>query len=150
MAGDDPRAVHRAFAAALDGAHAEILAIQHAARTGGADTTGTPRWPAIVLRTPKGWTGPREVDGTPVEGTFRSHQVPLAGVRENPAHLAQLERWMRSYRPEQRFDGDGALVAELAALAPTGELRMGALPDANGGRLLVALDLPDPAAYALR
>ncbi len=149
VAGDDPRAVHRAFADALDGAHDEILAIQHAARTGAAPTSGTPRWPAIVLRTPKGWTGPSEVDGVPVEGTFRSHQVPLAGVRENPKHLAQLERWMRSYRPEKRFDGDGALVAHLAALAPAGELRMGALPDANGGRVLGALDLPDPAAYAL-
>ncbi len=149
VAGDDPREVHRDFAAALDACHAEIRAIQSAARAAGADDAGTPRWPMIVLRTPKGWTGPREVDGVPVEGTFRSHQVPLAGVRENPAHLAQLERWMRSYQPEERFDRDGGLVPELAALAPDGELRMGSLPQSNGGRVLVALDVPDPAAYAL-
>ena len=149
VAGDDPRTVHRDFAAALDGAHAEIRAIQQAARDGSAHATGTPPWPTIVLRTPKGWTGPHDVDGTPVEGTFRSHQVPLAGVRENPEHLAQLERWMRSYRPEACFDPRGSLVPELAALAPNGDLRMGALPHANGGRVLVALDLPEPAAYAL-
>jgi xylulose-5-phosphate/fructose-6-phosphate phosphoketolase len=150
VAGDDPRAVHRDFALALDAAYAEIRAIQHAARDGDAGGgAGTPRWPMIVLRTPKGWTGPREVDGVRVEGTFRAHQVPLAGVRENPEHLAQLERWMRSYRPHERFDGDGALVAELAALAPDGNLRMGALPHANGGRRLVPLDLPDPAQFAL-
>jgi len=149
VAGDDPREVHREFAAALDGAYAEIRAIQRAAREGSWEDSGTPRWPAIVLRTPKGWTGPHEVDGTPIEGTFRSHQVPLAGVRENPAHLAQLERWLRSYSPEQRFDEAGALVGELAALAPDGNLRMGALPHANGGRVLAPLDLPDPAAYAL-
>ncbi|HEX4344892.1 MAG TPA: phosphoketolase family protein [Solirubrobacteraceae bacterium] len=149
VAGDDPREVHRDFAAALDTAHAEIRAIQRAAREGGAEDRGTPRWPAIVLRTPKGWTGPREVDGVPVEGTFRSHQVPLPGVRENPAHLAQLERWLRSYRPQERFDGAGTLVPALAALAPDGDLRMGALPHANGGRVLEPLDLPDPRAYAL-
>ena len=102
-----------------------------------------------MLRTPKGWTGPHEVDGHRVEGTWRSHQVPLAGVRENPEHLALLERWMRSYRPEERFDAGGTLRAELAALAPDGELRMGALPHANGGRVLEPLDLPDPAAHAL-
>jgi xylulose-5-phosphate/fructose-6-phosphate phosphoketolase len=149
VAGDDPRRVHRDFAAALDAAHAEIRAIQGRARAGGVDAAGTPGWPAIVLRTPKGWTGPREVDAHPVEGNWRSHQVPLAGVRENPEHLAQLERWMRSYRPEACFDSRGALVARLAALAPDGDLRMGALPHANGGRVLVALDLPEPAAYAL-
>ena len=103
----------------------------------------------IVLRTPKGWTGPHEVDGALVEGTQRSHQVPLSKVRENPEHLAQLEVWLRSYRPQERFDAAGALVPELAALAPEGDLRMGALPHANGGRVLVPLDLPDPAAYAL-
>ncbi|MEA2148488.1 MAG: xylulose-5-phosphate/fructose-6-phosphate phosphoketolase, partial [Solirubrobacteraceae bacterium] len=149
VAGEDPRTVHRDFAAALDGAHAEIRAIQHAARSGAGHAGGTPPWPAIVLRTPKGWTGPHEVDGVTVEGTFRAHQVPLAGVRENPEHLAQLERWMRSYRPEERFDAAGGLAAELAALAPDGDLRMGALPHANGGRVLQPLDLPDPAAYAL-
>jgi xylulose-5-phosphate/fructose-6-phosphate phosphoketolase len=149
VAGDDPRQVHRVFAAVLDSAYAEIRAIQQDARSGSGDAAGTPRWPAIVLRTPKGWTGPREVDGIPVEGTFRAHQVPLAGVRENPAHLAQLERWMRSYRPEACFGTDGALVAELAALAPEGDARMGALPAANGGLVLEPLDLPDPAAYAV-
>ncbi len=149
VAGADPRSVHRDFAAALDAAHAEIRAIQQEAHSAAAPAGGTPRWPVIVLRTPKGWTGPREVDGTPVEGTSRSHQVPLAGVRENPDHLAQLERWLRSYRPEEHFDGAGALVRKLAALAPDGDLRMGALPQANGGRVLEPLDLPDPAAYAL-
>ncbi len=106
VAGSDPRQVHRDFAAALDGAHAEIRAIQRDARDGDGDggCAGTPRWPMIVLRTPKGWTGPREVDGIRVEGTSRSHQVPLACVRENPAHLAQLERWLRGYRPHERFD----------------------------------------------
>jgi xylulose-5-phosphate/fructose-6-phosphate phosphoketolase len=148
VAGDDPRSVHRDFAAALDAAHAEIRAIQQEARRAGVPA-GTPRWPAIVLRTPKGWTGPRAVDGVAVEGTFRSHQVPLAGVRENPEHLAQLERWLRSYRPEERFDDAGALVPALAVLAPDGDLRMGALPHANGGRVLEPLDLPEPAAYAL-
>jgi xylulose-5-phosphate/fructose-6-phosphate phosphoketolase len=149
VAGDDPRRVHRAFAEALAASHAEIRAIQAAARGGDGPDGGTPRWPAIVLRTPKGWTGPHAVDGVRVEGTNRAHQVPLAGVRENPEHLAQLERWLRSYRPEERFDAGGALVPELAELAPDGDLRMGALPLANGGRVLVALDLPDPAAYAL-
>jgi xylulose-5-phosphate/fructose-6-phosphate phosphoketolase len=149
VAGDDPRRVHRDFAAALDAAHAQIRAIQQDARAGLGPASGTPRWPAIVLRTPKGWTGPRDVDGTPVEGTFRSHQVPLAGVRENPDHLAQLERWLRSYRPEERFDDGGRLVPELAALAPDGDLRMGALPHANGGLVLEPLQLPHPAAYAL-
>ena len=149
VAGDDPRVVHRDFAAALDAAHAEIRTIQRDARSGAAHASGTPRWPMIVLRTPKGWTGPHEVDGTLVEGTQRSHQVPLAEVRENPEHLAQLERWLRSYEPARHFDASGTLVPELAALAPEGDLRMGALPHANGGRLLVPLDLPDPAAYAL-
>ena len=139
--GDDPRQVHRDFAAVLDHCHAAIAAIQADARLGGFG--GRPRWPAIVLRTPKGWTGPAVVDGVQVEGTFRSHQVPLAGVRENPAHLAMLETWLRSYRPGDRFDALGRLVPELAALAPTGDKRMGASPHANGGRLLVALDLPD-------
>ena len=149
VAGDDPRQVHQDFAAALDGAYAEIRAIQQDARSESGHAAGTPRWPAIVLRTPKGWTGPQEVDGIPVEGTFRAHQVPLAGVRENPEHLAQLERWMRSYRPDVCFDAGGALVAELAALAPEGDSRMGALPAANGGLVLEPLDLPDPAAYAV-
>ena len=149
VAGNDPRAVHREFAATLEACRAEIRAIQAEARAGGPAAAKRPQWPAIVLRTPKGWTGPKEVDGIPVEGTFRAHQVPLPGVRENPAHLAQLEEWMRSYRPEERFDEGGALVAELAALAPEGDKRMGATPHANGGRLLVPLEIPDPAGYAL-
>ncbi len=145
--GDEPMRVHRAFAAALDEAHAKIRAIQAAARAGGAP--GRPRWPAIVLRTPKGWTGPKSVDGVPIEGTFRSHQVPLSGVRSSPAHLAQLEAWMKSYRPDELFDERGRLVDELAALAPKGDLRMGANPHANGGRIVPPLDLPDYRDYAL-
>ena len=148
VSGDDPRQVHRDFAAALDRAHERIGAIQAQARRPAA-MARRPRWPAIVLRTPKGWTGPKEVDGVAVEGTFRAHQVPLGGVRENPEHLAQLEAWMRSYRPDDRFDRAGALVPELAALAPAGEKRMGATPHANGGRRLTPLRLPDPAAYAI-
>src|ERR1700754_2756757 len=101
------------------------------------------------MRTPKGWTGPKEVDGVPVEGTFRAHQVPLPGVRENPAHLAQLEEWMRSYRPEERFGADGRLDPALAELAPQGEKRMGATTYANGGRRLAALEIPDYAEHAL-
>ena len=137
VAGSDPRAVHRDFAAALDASVAEIDAIQREGRDGGLER-GVPRWPAIVLRTPKGWTGPREVDGVPIEGTFRAHQVPLPAVRENPEHLAQLEAWMRSYRPQERFDSSGALVERLAALAPRGERRMGSLPQANGGRVRIS------------
>jgi len=147
VAGSDPRQVHRDFAATLAECRGEIAAIKERARSGGASER--PRWPAIVLRTPKGWTGPKEVDGLPVEGTFRAHQVPLPGVRENPDHLAQLEEWMRSYRPQERFDADGRLVPELAALAPAGDRRMGATPHANGGRRLVPLEIPDYTAYAL-
>jgi xylulose-5-phosphate/fructose-6-phosphate phosphoketolase len=146
--GDDPSVVHPALAAALDAAHDEIRRIQSVARTGGAPT-GPSRWPAIVLRTPKGWTGPAVVDGVAVEGTFRAHQVPLANVRDNPAHLALLEAWMQSYRPEQQFDGTGALVPELAALAPVGDLRMGSGDRANGGRRRITLDVPPIENYAL-
>jgi xylulose-5-phosphate/fructose-6-phosphate phosphoketolase len=145
--GDDPADVHRQLAAAMDAATAEIAAIQHTARAGGA--TARPRWPMIVLRTPKGWTGPKEVDGLPSEGTFRAHQVPLAHVRDNPEHLAALEAWMRSYRPEELFDAAGALRPELAALAPQGARRMGANPHANGGLLLRDLELPDFRGYAV-
>src|SRR5215210_4048432 len=137
VAGDDPPRMHQAFAATLEECYAAIRAIQGDARARGV--TGRPRWPVIVLRTPKGWTGPREVDGQPVEGTFRAHQVPLDGVRSNPQHLAQLERWLRSYQPEQLFDDQGRLAAELAALAPRSDRRMGANPHANGGRLLADL-----------
>jgi xylulose-5-phosphate/fructose-6-phosphate phosphoketolase len=104
----------------------------------------------IVLVTPKGWTGPKEVDGKPAEGSFRSHQVPLAELREKPEHLAQLGSWMRSYGPDELFDEDGALVGELAELAPEGERRMGANPHANGGLLLRDLDLPDFRDYSVR
>ncbi|HEY4375895.1 MAG TPA: phosphoketolase family protein, partial [Acidimicrobiales bacterium] len=147
--GDDPAAVHPALAAALDAAHDEIRRIQAEARSGRGAAGGIPPWPAIVLRTPKGWTGPATVDGVAVEGTFRAHQVPLANVRDNASHLAMLEQWMRSYRPEEQFDGTGRLVAELAALAPDGDLRMGSGDRANGGRRLVALDVPPLQDYAL-
>jgi xylulose-5-phosphate/fructose-6-phosphate phosphoketolase len=147
VSGSDPRKVHREFAAVLDESHAAIAAIKGDARSGRASSR--PRWPAIVLRTPKGWTGPKEVDGVPVEGTYRAHQVPLKGVRENPEHLAMLEAWLRSYLPEERFDEAGRLAPALASLAPEGDRRMGATPHANGGRRLVALDLPDPSRYAL-
>jgi xylulose-5-phosphate/fructose-6-phosphate phosphoketolase len=145
--GDDPPRVHQAFAATLDRCYDRIRAIQREAREGGF--SGRPRWPAIVLRTPKGWTGPKEVDGHPAEGCFRSHQVPMTDVRGNPQHLAQLEAWMRSYRPEALFDGDGRFIPELAALAPQGDRRMSANPHANGGRVLVDLDIPDFRRYAV-
>ncbi len=145
--GDEPLVVHQLLAAALDDCYAEIRAIQHDARTRGF--TKQPVWPMIVLRTPKGWTCPKEVDGIPIEGTFRAHQVPLATVRENPEHLRILEAWMRSYEPEKLFDAGGTFIAELAALAPKGNRRMGGSPHVNGGRLLTALDLPDFCDYAL-
>src|SRR5437763_3577246 len=145
--GDDPPRMHRDFAATLDTCYARIRAIQEEARRNGFSRR--PTWPAIVLRTPKGWTGPKEVDGLPVEGTFRAHQVPLPHPRENPTHLRMLEAWMRSYRPEELFDGNGRLIPALAALAPVGDRRMGANPHANGGKLRVDLDLPDFRAYAV-
>ena len=144
--GSDPEAMHQLMAATLDEIAAEIAAIQERAR--GGDLT-RPAWPMIVLRTPKGWTGPKTVDGLPAEGSFRSHQVPLANLATNPEHLAQLETWMRSYRPEELFDADGALRSELAALAPTGARRMGANPHANGGLLLHDLELPDFRSYGV-
>jgi xylulose-5-phosphate/fructose-6-phosphate phosphoketolase len=151
VTGGDPVVMHARFAQVLDACHAAIQAIRAEARRPGAGPARAtrPRWPAIVLRTPKGWTGPKMVDGLPVEGTFRAHQVPVDRVREDPAHLALLEAWMRSYRPEELFDERGGLRAELAALAPTGARRLGANPHANGGRVLRPLDLPDFAAYAL-
>src|SRR4051812_20355707 len=141
--GSEPREMHECMAAALDEAIDEIQ--QFKADGGGA----RPRWPMIVLVTPKGWTGPKQVDGLPVEGTWRSHQVPLAGLADNPEHLQALERWMRSYRPDELFDADGALRPELAALAPEGERRMGANPHANGGLLTQDLELPDFRDYAV-
>jgi xylulose-5-phosphate/fructose-6-phosphate phosphoketolase len=146
VSGDEPARVHQAFAAALDDALDGIAGIQRAARGQGA--TERPRWPMIVLRTPKGWTGPREVDGLQVEGTWRSHQVPLADVRNDPGHLQLLEDWLRSYRPEELFDGGGTLVPELAALPPKGSRRMSANPHANGG-VRRDLVLPDFRDYAV-
>jgi xylulose-5-phosphate/fructose-6-phosphate phosphoketolase len=145
--GDDPSAVQQALAGALDTCYARIREIQ--ARARGHGVPGRPRWPALALRTPKGWTGPKVVDGRPVEGTFRAHQVPLSGVRDNPAHLRMLEAWMRSYRPEELFDPSGRLVSEVAALAPQGHRRMGANPHANGGGQAAPLDLPPFRDYAL-
>ncbi len=147
VSGTDPAVVHRGLATALDNAHARILQIQQQARR--HDTSGPAHWPAIILRTPKGWTGPDLVDGIQVEGTFRSHQVPLAKVRENPAHLTQLEAWLRSYKPETLFDADGQLLPKLAALAPQGDLRMGANPWANGGTNTTPLPLRPLENYAL-
>jgi xylulose-5-phosphate/fructose-6-phosphate phosphoketolase len=147
VAGDDPADVHQQLAAALDDALDDIAAIQARARR--SPTSDRPAWPMIVLRTLKGWTGPKMVDGLPVEGTFRAHQVPIAEVRSNPEHLAELERWMRSYRPEDLFDDQGRLRADLAALAPAGERRMSANPHTNGGLVLHELLLPDIADYAV-
>ncbi|HET7652469.1 MAG TPA: phosphoketolase family protein [Acidimicrobiales bacterium] len=147
VAGDDPATMHQLMAATLDDVVADIAEIRRRAREHG--DTGRPRWPMIVLRTPKGWTGPAEVDGVPVEGTFRSHQVPLAGLADRPEHLQQLEDWMRSYRPEELFDESGAFLADLAALAPRGPRRMGANPHANGGLLTRPLELPDFRDYAV-
>ncbi|MEU7944586.1 phosphoketolase family protein [Micromonospora taraxaci] len=147
VAGDDPAQVHRILAATMDRALDEIAEIQQRARSQGV--VERPRWPMIVLRTPKGWTGPREVDGARVEGTFHAHQVPLAGVRDNPAHLAELERWLRSYRPEELFDATGAPVDEVRTLPPRGDRRMSANPVTNGGVVLRDLTLPDFRDYAV-
>jgi xylulose-5-phosphate/fructose-6-phosphate phosphoketolase len=141
VTGDDPEVVHQALAAALDDAYADIRRFQSAARTDGV--SGRPHWPAIVLRTPKGWTGPKVVDGVQVEGTWRAHQVPLAGTRENPEHLAQLEEWLKSYRPQELFDEEGRPVEQVLAAAPPVERRMGSSRHANGGELLQDLPLPD-------
>jgi xylulose-5-phosphate/fructose-6-phosphate phosphoketolase len=145
--GDEPEAVHRALAAALDEVLDEVDRIQRAARSSGA--TGRPAWPMIVLRTPKGWTGPKEVDGQRVEGTFRAHQVPLSDPRHRPDHLRQLEAWMRSYRPEELFDERGSPVPQVRELAPAGARRMSANPHANGGELMRELNLPDFRRYAV-
>jgi xylulose-5-phosphate/fructose-6-phosphate phosphoketolase len=145
--GDDPKVVHQLLAAGLDDCYAEIRAIQKEARTSGFKKQ--PVWPMIIFRTPKGWTCPKEVDGIPIEGTFRAHQVPLATVRENPEHLKILEAWMRSYKPQELFDDNGRFIQELAALAPSGNRRMGGNPHVNGGRSLITLALPDFTSYAL-
>ena len=148
VAGDDPELMHTAMAGALDTALDRIAAIQHDARTP-AHGIHRPSWPMIILRTPKGWTGPATVDGLPAEGSWRSHQVPMTNVRNSPDHLALLERWLRSYRPEELFDDSGALRADLQELAPTGTRRMGANPHANGGLLLRELRMPDFRDYAV-
>ena len=143
--GDEPMEMHQKMAAALDWAVREIRRIQTAAREQGE--TARPRWPMIVLRTPKGWTGPREVDGKPVEGSFRAHQVPLS--MDGPEHLQQLSDWLHSYHPEELFDENGTLIPELRELAPKGDRRMGANPHANGGLLLRDLRLPDFREYGV-
>ena len=145
--GDDPMLLHQEFADTLDTCYAKIRAIQSEARQHGF--VERPTWPVIVLRTPKGWTGPKEVDGVKIEGTFRAHQVPLSGVKSSPEHLKMLEEWMRSYQPHELFDQSGRLVSNLAALAPAADRRMGANPHANGGKLMMALNLPDFTNYAL-
>jgi len=169
--GSDPLPMHRAFAATLDTCYAKIRAIQAEARAEGPSkpppSPGGPEvvaiaeeviaegsskraaWPVIVLRSLKGWTGPKAVDGLPVEGTFRAHQVPITNVKDDPDHLRMLEEWMRGYRPEELFDENGQLVPDLAALAPEGDRRMGAKPHANGGKLTIDLDLPDFRDYAI-
>ncbi|HEY2410074.1 MAG TPA: phosphoketolase family protein [Polyangiaceae bacterium] len=146
--GDDPLTVHAAMAATLDACLASIKQIQAAARANGS-INERPRWPMIVLRTPKGWTGPKVVDGVPIEGTFRAHQVPLSQVRTNPAHLAELERWLKSYRPEELFDANGRVSELVRSQAPSGRLRMGASPHANGNPEGAPLVLRDYREYAV-
>ena len=146
--GDEPAPMHQAMAATLDTILENIRIIRETARQHGP--AERPRWPMLVLRSPKGWTGPRVVDGLPVEGSFRSHQVPLSDPSRNPEHLRELEAWLRSYRPQELFDDRGALLPELAAMAPTGERRMGANPNANGGLLLKDLLMPDFREFAVK
>jgi xylulose-5-phosphate/fructose-6-phosphate phosphoketolase len=156
--GDEPLKVHQDYAKAQEYAYAKIRAIQREARANGPKGVagfGRPKWPLIVLRTPKGWTGPKKVDDVQIEGTSRSHQVPLSGVRDNSAHLAQLEGWLRSYRPEELFTKEGALREELQALTPKGSKRMGATPYANGGghnggRGAHQLQIPPLEKYAVK
>src|SRR5499427_8639049 len=145
--GNDPPRVHQAVAAALDGCLERIRRIQQTARRSGVKER--PRWPVLVLRTPKGWTGPDVVDGVQIQGTFRAHQVPLSGVKENPEHLALLEQWMRSYRPAELFDAHGTLVPELRALAPKGQLRMSANPRTHG-EVSHPLKIPSLESYAVK
>jgi xylulose-5-phosphate/fructose-6-phosphate phosphoketolase len=152
VAGSEPNPMHQRMAAVLDKAIDEIHSIQLRARTNADkrnDAKEPPRWPLIILRSPKGWTGPKEVDGKKVEGFWRAHQVPIDNVRHNPKHLRLLEEWMRSYRPQELFGEAGRLAPEIADLAPTGERRMGANPHANGGLLKRELRLPDFRTYAV-
>jgi xylulose-5-phosphate/fructose-6-phosphate phosphoketolase len=145
--GSDPKVIHREMAETLEEVYAEIRAVQDRARNGGP--IERPQWPMIILRTPKGWTGPKEVDGKKTEDYWRSHQVPLSEMAAKPEHVAELERWLRSYGPEELFDGEGRLVAELRELAPRGLRRMGSNPHANGGLLLRDLRMPDFREYAV-
>ncbi len=145
--GSDPEPMHQSMAQTLDTVIEEIKGYQEEARSNGHVTR--PRWPAIVLRSPKGWTGPKEIDGVPIEGTWRSHQVPLTDFEDKPERVTRLEEWMKSYRPEELFDDDGTLLPALRELAPKGNRRMGANPHANGGLLLVDLRLPDFRDYAV-
>jgi len=145
--GDDPMVLHQTMAMTMDHCLAEIHSIQRQARESGKATRAI--WPMIVLRTPKGWTGPKHVDGRRVEGFWRAHQVPLSGVQDNPAHLQMLEDWLKGYRPDELFDDQGKLLPELRALAPTGERRMSANPHANGGLLRKALRMPDFREYSV-
>jgi xylulose-5-phosphate/fructose-6-phosphate phosphoketolase len=147
VSGHEPEDMHQQMAAAMQDVLDDIDRIQRAARSG--RDRGRPRWPMIVLRSPKGWTGPKVVDGQQTEGTFRSHQVPLSDVRSKPDHLAQLESWMQSYRPDELFDDDGTPLPEIFALAPSGPRRISANPHANGGLLLRDLSLPDFRTYAV-
>jgi xylulose-5-phosphate/fructose-6-phosphate phosphoketolase len=146
--GDDPMVMHQTMSATMDRCLAEIRAIQEKARASGKASRA--RWPMIVLRSPKGWTGPKVVDGKKVEGFWRAHQVPLSGIRDNPAHLQMLQDWLKSYRPEELFDEQGKVIPELRALAPNGERRMSANPHANGGLLRKALRMPDFRDYAVK
>jgi len=150
--GDDPASMHRLMAATLDTVFDEIAAIQAEARQGktAGRANSRPAWPMIILKSPKGWTGPKEVDGLKTEGFWRSHQVPFAGMATKPEHVKLLESWMKSYRPEELFEEDGTLRPEIAELAPVGERRMSANPHANGGLLMRPLDLPDIADYAAK
>ncbi len=153
VAGDSPMLMHQQFAATLRTCHDRILALQASARQDHAaalPSTQPPAWPMIVIRSPKGWTGPKELDGLPVEGTFRAHQVPLANVRENAAQLRMLEEWMRSYRPEELFGADGSPAPDVVAVAPSVHRRMGANPHANGGRLLQPLQMPSCESHSVR
>jgi xylulose-5-phosphate/fructose-6-phosphate phosphoketolase len=145
--GSDPEQVHQVMAATMDTVIAEIKAIQHDARTNGFQ--GLPRWPMIIMRTPKGWTGPKEVDGKKTEDFWRSHQVPFSDMATKPEHIKLLEDWMKSYKPEELFDENGKFIDELAELAPKGDRRMGANPHANGGLLLRDLKMPDFRDYGI-
>src|SRR5437773_173185 len=145
--GSDPKTMHRQMSETIETVIAEIRSLQREARENGSATR--PQWPMIVLRTPKGWTGPKEVDGKKTEDSWRSHQVPLSELAENPEHLAALEQWLKSYRPEELFDEHGRLMPELKEIAPKGLRRMGSNPHANGGLLLRDLRMPDFRDYAV-